>query len=226
MRIIEIESWALRLLSAVQAGHRIEDARVELKASFPDPIKAARRIAAHANSSFSEPILWLIGVNENSGVCGVKSEELADWWPQVISAFDGAYPSMKDVVVSSNGAHVRCLYFETDRAPFLVKNSTGQGAIQREIPWREGTATRTATREEVIRMLQPDLPLPEFEILGGSISAVESHLSSKDALRVTAKFKTYLIPKTETALVIPFHRCSARLVEGTQVLYNEHIFSR
>jgi hypothetical protein len=38
------------------------------------------------------------------------------------------------------------LWFETDRAPFVVKNPEG-GAITREVTWREGTAIRSATRE-------------------------------------------------------------------------------
>src|SRR4051812_34135748 len=78
VRTIEIESWALRMVAAVEAGHQIEDSRVELKAELPDAVKAARRIAAHANSAFSEPILWLIGIDENFGIKGTQAQELAD----------------------------------------------------------------------------------------------------------------------------------------------------
>jgi hypothetical protein len=214
MRTIEIESWALRVIAGIQAGTSFEDSRIELKTELPEPGRAARRIAAHANSAFSEPILWLIGVDQEKGLTGAKVEDLAGWLPSMVAAFDGVYPSVQDVVVSVKGVHVLCLLFETSRAPFLVKTPAG-GAIQREVPWREGTMTRTATREEILRMVQPDVPLPKIEILAGSLH-VEAGENDNGKLKGTLKI--YLVPKSETMLVIPFHRCSARLLDGTKVV--------
>jgi hypothetical protein len=39
MRQAEIESWVLGILSTVASGGRVKDSRVELEATWPDPIK-------------------------------------------------------------------------------------------------------------------------------------------------------------------------------------------
>lgn len=45
MRNHEIENWALSIVDRVLAGQPIEDVRVELKSTWIDAKKAARRIA-------------------------------------------------------------------------------------------------------------------------------------------------------------------------------------
>lgn len=73
----EIESWSLRVIERVVANHPHEDFLVELKRNWlTDPNRTARRIAGHANAARGEPILWLVGVDQNSGVLGVASAEL------------------------------------------------------------------------------------------------------------------------------------------------------
>jgi hypothetical protein len=67
MRKHEIESWALSVIDRVRSGAANEDSRVELKREWIAPDRAARRLAAHANSALGEPILWLIGVDQKSG---------------------------------------------------------------------------------------------------------------------------------------------------------------
>ena len=64
MSIIEIESWALRVLKDIAEKRRVEDATVELKAEWLEPVKAARRLGGHANAARGANILWLIGVDE------------------------------------------------------------------------------------------------------------------------------------------------------------------
>lgn len=64
MRQSDIEYWALSIIDRVKSKQPIEDSRVELKASWPDPKKAARRLAGHANAARGEPILWLVGIND------------------------------------------------------------------------------------------------------------------------------------------------------------------
>ena len=66
MRRIEVGTWAIGIADRLKQGHPIEDARVELKTTWPDPKAAARQIAGHANAAQGEPILWLIGINEKS----------------------------------------------------------------------------------------------------------------------------------------------------------------
>ena len=68
MKALAIESWALRVLERVGNRQSVEDSKVELKAKWPDPVKAARRIAGHANAARGESILWLIGADEKQGV--------------------------------------------------------------------------------------------------------------------------------------------------------------
>ena len=209
MRPIEIESWASRVLSAVTAGRPYEDSRVELKADFIEPARAARRIAGHANSAVGEPILWLIGVSEDRGVVGVTTDDRSNWYAQVKAAFAGLCPSFQDVVLDTVGKSVVCLVFDTTRAPYLVKNPDG-GAIGREVPWREGTSTRSATREEILSILQPEIPVPEIEVLKGHLFYREPGQNLGTA---SASLLLYVVPLDERQLIIPFHRCVARILD-------------
>ena len=123
MRPSEIENWTLKKIEQLKAGEQIEESRVELKAIWINPQEAARKIAGHANAARGEEILWVIGIDENSHkIVGAKKEELAVWWEQVKSEFDGVVPSMTDINVVTNGTTIVSLLFEKDRAPFVVKN--------------------------------------------------------------------------------------------------------
>src|SRR5262249_7998798 len=150
----DIEIWALKVINRVQLKQPHEDSLVELKREWIPPSKAARRIAGHANAARGEPILWLIGVDEKQGVQGATIQDLADWWRQVQLEFNGVTPEMKDVNISWNGHAVVALQFETERAPFVVRNPAhGKSAgepIELEVPWRDGTRTRSANRNELM----------------------------------------------------------------------------
>src|SRR5262249_17835092 len=159
VKSFQIESWALRVIERVEAKQPHEDSRVELKAEWPDYQKAARQIAGHANAARGEPILWLIGVDKDRGVTGADYNELANWYPPVQSQFDALAPRLVDVNVPWKGKTVVALLFETDRFPFVVKNPVngqpGCGPVSLEVPWRENTATRSATRSDLIRLISP-----------------------------------------------------------------------
>src|SRR5437764_1136392 len=105
----EIEAWALRAVERVLAGKPVEDYRVELKGSWIDGHKAARRIAAHANAASGESILWLIGIDEKNGLTGIKPADFADWWAGVQSRFDGLPPSLVELILDVNGKAVVAL---------------------------------------------------------------------------------------------------------------------
>src|SRR6266404_5325723 len=154
MRAVEIESWALRILDTVQNQRRVEDSKVELKMIWPDPAKTARQLAAHANAARGENILWLIGVEETSGIVGANFQELSNWFSQIKSGFENEYPALQDLNVQYKGKSVAALCFDTSRFPYVVKNqsfdSSGGGPVKFEVPWREGTSTRTATRSELV----------------------------------------------------------------------------
>jgi predicted HTH transcriptional regulator len=155
MRIYEIENWALQILSSVPSHQPHEDARVELKSRWPSDLsRAARQIAGHANAARGSLILWLIGVDEKTGVTGAPHEEMADWYAKLQTHFDGLAPSVTPVNVPVEGGTVVALVFDTSRAPYVVKNPAfgkEKGEfIQWEVPWRGSTNTRSATRAELV----------------------------------------------------------------------------
>lgn len=179
MRKQEIEAWALRIVEAVTRHERLEDVAVELKSDWPEPKEAARRIAGHANAARGESILWLIGLSETKGVVTRSPVDTADWWNQIKAEFDELAPDMHDVVVpTGSGLTVVALHMETDRAPFVVKNPTGQGKIQREVPWRDGTGLRSARRSDLLRVLVPIQRIPKLDILDLAMRVQFSHHSS------------------------------------------------
>src|SRR2546430_2866200 len=91
----EVEVWTREIVEAVVANQRIEDSRVELKSSWPEPHKAANRLAAHANAAQGTPILWIIGIDEkNCKLTNVDPVELANWYKSVESFFDGFAPRL------------------------------------------------------------------------------------------------------------------------------------
>ena len=174
MRRIQIEAWALEIIDRVNSKNPIEDFRVELKSEWPDPQKAARRIAGHANAARGDPILWLIGVDEDKGVKGAAHEELANWFISVQAEFDMVVPTMIDLNIPIDGKTIVALYFETDRAPYVIKNPLfgieKGGPISHETPWREGTSIRSARRSDLLKLLIPTMYVPEIEVLDGDLT--------------------------------------------------------
>jgi hypothetical protein len=172
----QIENWALSIVDRVKKKQPVEDNRVGLKSNWIDPYDAARRIAGHSNSAGGEPILWLIGVDERAGtIIGADKNEMANWWPSVRAYFNDLVPSVIDLNIPSDGITVVALLFDTNRAPFLVKNpifgKPNGGSVSLEVPWREGTATRSATRSDLIRLLVPLGQMPTVEVLTGYLRA-------------------------------------------------------
>jgi len=212
MNATQIENWALSIIERVKNGDPVEDLRVELKREWPDPAKAARRIAGHANSSFGEPILWLIGLDENSGVVGASQNELSSWFPQIKAYFEGIEPDLADLNILYDDKTIVALLFDTSRVPFVVKNpSFGQpsgGPVQFEVPWRESTMVRSAKRSDLLRLLVSTQSLPSIEILGGSFKGTEPDLMGQHNFMWNLYLSLYFVPKSQEQIVIPFHKCS------------------
>ncbi len=210
MRPIQIEAWALEIIDRMKSGRPLEDFRVELKSEWPDPQKAARQLAGHANSARGEPILWLVGVAENEGITGATHNELANWLTSLQAEFDGVAPSVIDVNIPANGETVVALCFETDRAPYVVRNPSfgiERGvSISHEVPWREGTRTRSASRADLIRLLAPSMKLPEIDVLGGELVA---SASAERHWVWTLRLEAYITPQIGLPCVLPFHQCEA-----------------
>lgn len=210
MRPSEIENWTLKVIEQLKAGERIEETRVEVKTIWIDPKVAARKIAGHANAARGESILWIFGIDErNSNVVGVKKEELAVWWERVTSEFDGITPAMTDINVFIDGVTVVTLLFETDRVPFVVKNpnyNKQKDKIKFEVPWREGTSTRTAQRTDLLRLLVPLLHKPNIEVLGGELTLTKER--STGALKwQLVNLSLYIEPAIGEKINFVFHRC-------------------
>lgn len=213
MKALEIEAWTLRVLDRARAGNVAEDALVELKAVWPDPRKAARQLAGHANAARGAPILWIVGVDEKLGVKGVSFNELSSWHAQVQAEFDGIPPTLDNLNDAYENVTVAALCFDTGRAPYVVRNpaftTAGGGAVSLEVPWREGTRTRSATHADLIRILVPIRLQPTLEVLRGTLHVKKEE--EKDALTraLHAFVEFYIAPQTEQILVFPFHKMTA-----------------
>jgi hypothetical protein len=104
-------------------------------------------------------------------VTGASDVELADWWAQVVAAFDqGIAPGLTPLVVPVGADRsVVALYMTTERAPYVVKRQSEQGPFEREVPWRDGNRTRSAHRHELLRLLvaatsPPDATVVKLEL--------------------------------------------------------------
>jgi hypothetical protein len=171
----QIEGRVLNLVDRVVQGSRVEDFRVECKADWPPAARAARRIAGQANAARGEPIFWIIGLDEDGHrVTGASDVELADWWPQVTACFDeGITPGLTPLVVPVGpGQSVVALYMTTERAPYVVKRQEEQGLFEREVPWRDGNRTRSAHRDELLRVLVPAVTPPEATVVKLELRAI------------------------------------------------------
>jgi hypothetical protein len=206
MKKREIHAWAAAVCDRVKSGVTNEDSQVEFKADWPDPKRAARRIGAHANSMHSEPILWLVGVDEKNGVIGLStSRDPGAWYEECRSVFDGVAPDLGGAVsFEYEGKQVAAIQFDTDAAPYVVKNASGQGPFQSEVPWRDGTLTRSAHQREILQILLPAQRLPVFEVLEATVWADGTGTNS------SAEWKLEIIafaePATREPVTIPFHR--------------------
>jgi hypothetical protein len=221
MRPIAIEAWVLRVIDQVTQKQHVEDSLVELKSTWPkEPAGAARQIAAHANAARGASILWVIGVDEVNGVCGANPNELANWYPAVRAQFDQVPPGLQDLNVRVGGQTVVALLFDTERAPFLVKNPAfgvaGGGPVAWEVPWREGRKTRTATREDLIRMLAPLISLPEIECLDCTLTVCDENRPGGTERRWYLEGHLYVSPSGADTLVFPFHRCHFAVSLGSE----------
>jgi hypothetical protein len=215
MRLHEIEAWALSVIERIETGQRIEDSRIELKAAWIDPVRAARRLAGQANAARGSDILWLIGVDERKGVVGANYEELANWYAEVRAQFDGLAPRLIDLNVPVRDKTVAALLFEVDRVPFVIRNpafgSPEGGPVEREVPWREGTSVRTARRDDLLRLLSPLTKLPSFEVLDGTLEAKEWKDGNGILVDWELLLTLYVGATTTDVVVIPFHQCTVGL---------------
>lgn len=214
MRAADLEAWTLTVADRVLAKQPHEDARVELKSEWPVSIpKAARQLAGQANAAYGEPILWIIGLRED-GVVGASQHEQSNWFSQMEAQFDRVAPALlRNIVVPVGSLCVVALLFETERAPYVVKNPAG-GPIDFEVPWRSATGTRSARREDLLRILVPIQRLPECEVLNAELGSDEhpDPITEPTGSAIwMINVEIYITPRSQDRVVIPHHRCMGRL---------------
>jgi hypothetical protein len=125
---------------------------------------------------------------------------------------------MTDLNVHWKGDVVPALLFETARAPFVVKNpmagKPGGGPVQLEVPWREGTAVRSATHSDLLLLLFPLQRLPDVEFLSGQLTIQQEPQRPSQPLQPPyweLILTMYFSPKNNERIVVPFHKCSASI---------------
>jgi len=103
---------------------------------------------------------------------------------------------------------VAALCFDTSRAPFVVKNpafgKTEGGPVKWEVPWREGTKTRSASRNDLVLLLSPLSKLPKIEILDADMC-----LTSGPKPYFHFVLIAYVVPLDSQPITFPFHKCTA-----------------
>lgn len=221
MRPHEIENWARRAIARLEAGGQKEDDLVELKAKWPEPRWCARQLAGHANSARGSAILWIIGVDQVRGVCGTEHQEVGDWYNQVCAEFDGgvAPTLLGSAPFEKDGLFITPLALSTDRPPYVVRDphrgSKRAGPFSLDVPWREGTNTRSAGRGELLLLLTERASLPYVEVLDGSLFAERKTVPAQDRLQESKRNRwylsvaLYLTSPPGSVLVFPVHRVRA-----------------
>lgn len=215
MRKPQIAHWANQIVERVSRGQPCEDSFEELKAEWPDDVslsKTARQLAGHANAARGEPILWLIGVDEERGVVGASHAELANWYPSLARHFNGGAPTFTDVnVVLDNEQTIVALQFETDQPPYVYRVPGPDARL--EVPWREGRRTRSATRADLLSLLIPLQLLPDVEVTAAHfelriVEASENRQVGDDEFVWTLDAWLYVSSRANDRIIIPRHRCS------------------
>lgn len=204
----QIEAWALRVVTAVENGEKVEDSNVELKAEWPeDHARAARQLAGLANAARSPAVLWLVGVKEGEGVVPFASVELSKWWTSVSRWFDPPAPGLYDLVTYVHEKAFVALAFDVSARPFVTKNP--DGGLPFLVPWREGTRTRTATRAELLQMVVPAATAPTLEILQLELRATKPNPPQDQ--QWWADLDAYVHQPHDAVLVLPRHRTTGEI---------------
>jgi hypothetical protein len=187
--------------------------------------KMARQLAGHANAARGEEILWLFGVDEKGmRVPGVSSTEFSNWYAGLKSYFEEGWapdPEL-NINVQWDGSTVVAVLFETNRAPYVVKNPQ-QGPVQFEVPWREGNSTRTARRRDLLRLLVPLQKMPELDLISAHLDAWKRAPGQHWdwAIRFDLSLGLYILTRDSSRISIPGHSSSISidLVKRTDRVY-------
>lgn len=220
MRAIDLETKVITAVDQIRAGQQVEHDFIECKRDWPQESKA-RQLAASLNRAGGDPVIYIIGIDEKTAeISDVIGTEVSDWWGQITPKFDQAPPEMvrhMSVPVGDEGEHVVAVAFASDRAPYVVK--TGLGNPTLEIPIREGTSTRTARRDELLRMLIPAVRLPQIVVLEADLYAafhpalppLNAFPGRDELLTCSGQLKIYVEHNGSDIVTMPAHGMSGRI---------------
>jgi len=151
-----LEARVISAVARVLDGNRTEDDFIEVKSAWPDPKKYIRQFAGAANRAAGSDIVLIVGLDETRHCLTPSGDEDPErWWSQLQSGFDGGTaPDLVNnlVVQIPSGGSVVVFAFQTDGAPYVIKNPEGKGPAL-EVPIRTATKTEWARRSDLIRML-------------------------------------------------------------------------
>ena len=196
---------------------------MEVKSNFPSEVRrVARQLAGHANAAGGEPIIWIFGLDQETRcVTGVSGVELSDWQNQLRACFDdGVSPQATDVVLEIDGRKVIAMSFETERAPYMIKSATG-GSPELEVPWREGTRTRSANRSELLRLLVEKIDNPSFEILAAAfkLNFIVDKVGNQttQCIHAETRLRLYIYSSSPKTISVPAHHVQIQnsILDGT-----------
>ena len=199
-----IEDRARQAIDNARSGAKSENSLIELKRQLPaDARKAARQIAGLCNAAPEDGATWVVGVDED-GTFATPTEELANWLPKVNKYFDGTSPTCTNLNIRIEGHTLVLLHFHAVLRPFVVIRENDD----REVPWRSGNKTRSATRSELLSLLVPTIARPDFEIVRADITFERPN-------RILAVgMEVYIIPTNDHRLAMPLHKCEIRVESG------------
>ncbi|MDQ0634400.1 hypothetical protein QFZ40_002309 [Arthrobacter pascens] len=215
MRAIDLEARVISAIDRIRAGELVEHDLIECKRDWPQESKA-RQLAGSLNRAGGDPVIYIIGIHEKSrDVHDVSGTDVLDWWGQMTPKFDQLPPEMVrhiSVPVGDGGKHVVAVAFASDRAPYLVK--TGNANPSLEVPMREGTGTRTARRDELLRILIPTVRLPQTLVLYVNLRAnyYPPGTTGRDQrMEVTGQLRLYVEHNSGSIVTLPAHGMRGRV---------------
>lgn len=181
--------------------------------------------AGHANAAGGEPILWLVGVDQvTTKLTGFPAEDTAAVWRRLLREFNGHHapePST-DVRVPWKNSAVLAIRFETDQPPYVVRNAAS-GPVDWDVPWRTLTETRSATREQLLRILVPVSRQPTVDVRPSTLFIEERDGEEKRDFWQVA-LALYIVPPEDGRYVYPFKDFVVDVSVGdVAISFQEHL---
>lgn len=230
MRPIDLEARVIAAVDRIRGGQSAEHDLIECKRDWPQD-KKARQLAGSLNRAGGDPVIYIIGIDEETAeVHDISGTDIADWWNQITPKFDQMPPEMIRhilVPVGENGEQVMAVAFASDRAPYMVKTGIANPSL--EVPMREGTTTRSVRRDELLRLLIPTITVPPVVVLKAELY-IEHHPAVPEKRRsdgarmagqdeyvhVVGSLRIYFEHNGKDLVTLPAHGMRGRLlVDGS-----------